>query len=69
LRNFTLGKRIPDDKITGTTGLENIMQLIGVLVPFVSPLFRFQFALASILQRAIPLSGVRPAPQLASMTV
>lgn len=47
-----------DDEITGARGLENIMQLIGVMVPFVSPLFHFQFAFASILQRAIALSVV-----------
>ena len=42
LRNFTLGKRISDDRITAVDGLETILQLIGVMVPFVSPLFQLQ---------------------------
>ncbi|KAL6245237.1 hypothetical protein RBB50_008012 [Rhinocladiella similis] len=36
LRNFTLGKSIPDEKITGEQGLQTILDLIGVLEPFVT---------------------------------
>jgi len=37
LRNFTIGKAIPDEVITGEQGLKAILDLIGVMVPFVSP--------------------------------
>ncbi|KAI1626710.1 hypothetical protein EDD37DRAFT_676358 [Exophiala viscosa] len=36
LRNFTLGKAIPDEKVLSEHGLQNILDLIGVLVPFVT---------------------------------
>ncbi|RVX69382.1 hypothetical protein B0A52_06978 [Exophiala mesophila] len=36
LRNFTIGKRLPDEQIVGSHGLEVILQLIGVMVPFVA---------------------------------
>ncbi|KAF2083205.1 hypothetical protein K490DRAFT_52251 [Saccharata proteae CBS 121410] len=36
LRNFTVGKKLPDDKVTGPKGLERIAQLVGCMVPFVS---------------------------------
>ncbi|OAL19736.1 hypothetical protein AYO22_09263 [Fonsecaea multimorphosa] len=37
LRNFTLGKRIPDEQVIGEQGLPTILELIRVMVPFVSP--------------------------------
>lgn len=36
LRNFTLGKRIPDEIVTGKHGLATVLDLIGALVPFVT---------------------------------
>lgn len=39
LRNFTLGKRIADETVTGEQGLRAILDIIGVMVPFVSPPF------------------------------
>ncbi|KIW10164.1 hypothetical protein PV08_11125 [Exophiala spinifera] len=38
LRNFTLGKSIPDEKVTGEHGLQTILDLIGVLQPFKRPI-------------------------------
>ncbi|KIW71415.1 hypothetical protein, variant 1 [Phialophora macrospora] len=43
LRNFTLGKRVPDEKVVGEQGLHTILELISVMVPFVSPPLRLQF--------------------------
>lgn len=37
LRNFTIGKRLPDEQVVGSRGLGAILQLIGVMVPYVSP--------------------------------
>ncbi|OAG37913.1 hypothetical protein AYO21_07885 [Fonsecaea monophora] len=37
LRCFTLGKRIPDEKVVGEQGLQTILELIRPMVPFVSP--------------------------------
>ncbi|KAJ4524412.1 hypothetical protein HRR83_002533 [Exophiala dermatitidis] len=37
LRNFTLGKPIPDEVVVSEQGLQKIVELIGVMVPFVSP--------------------------------
>ncbi|KIW57111.1 hypothetical protein PV05_05709 [Exophiala xenobiotica] len=36
LRNFTLGTSIPDEKVVSEQGLQTILDLIGVLVPFVT---------------------------------
>ncbi|KIW71414.1 hypothetical protein PV04_03587 [Phialophora macrospora] len=36
LRNFTLGKRVPDEKVVGEQGLHTILELISVMVPFVT---------------------------------
>ncbi|KAK5230121.1 hypothetical protein LTR72_001656 [Exophiala xenobiotica] len=36
LRNFTLGASIPDEKVVSEQGLQTILDLIGVLVPFVT---------------------------------
>jgi hypothetical protein len=36
LRNFTIGKKISDEEITGPHGLEIIVHLIGTMTPFVS---------------------------------
>ena len=36
LRNFTVGKKLEDDKIVGAKGLNNVLALIEVLVPFVT---------------------------------
>ncbi|KIX93621.1 uncharacterized protein Z520_10527 [Fonsecaea multimorphosa CBS 102226] len=36
LRNFTLGKRIPDEQVIGEQGLPTILELIRVMVPFVT---------------------------------
>ncbi|OAP56926.1 hypothetical protein AYL99_09038 [Fonsecaea erecta] len=37
LRNFTLGKRLADEQVVGEHGLPTILELIRVMVPFVSP--------------------------------
>ncbi|KAJ4525317.1 hypothetical protein HRR86_000946 [Exophiala dermatitidis] len=36
LRNFTLGKPIPDEVVVSEQGLQKIVELIGVMVPFVT---------------------------------
>jgi len=36
LRNFTLGKRIPDEKVMGEKGLHTILELIRPMAPFVT---------------------------------
>jgi hypothetical protein len=36
LRNFTLGKKLSDEDVVGSGGLERIAELISCLVPFVS---------------------------------
>ncbi|KAJ9612056.1 hypothetical protein H2200_003651 [Cladophialophora chaetospira] len=38
LRNFTLGKRISDEAVVGEQGLQTILDLIGVMIPFVTHL-------------------------------
>ncbi len=43
LRNFTLGKGISDETVMGEQGLEAILDIIGVMVPFVSPPVCVQF--------------------------
>jgi hypothetical protein len=53
LRNFTLGKGIEDEIVTGKQGLETILELIGALVPFVSPPLCLQFVSLQDLQDAI----------------
>ena len=36
LRNYTIGKKLKDDEVLGPGGLGRIVQLIGILAPFVS---------------------------------
>jgi hypothetical protein len=36
LRNFTIGKKISDEEVTGPHGLQIIVDLIGTMTPFVS---------------------------------
>ena len=36
LKNFTLGQKIPDEDIIGPNGLEKVLELVGVMKPFVA---------------------------------
>ncbi|KAL2042678.1 hypothetical protein N7G274_004437 [Stereocaulon virgatum] len=36
LRNYTIGKKLKDDEVLGSGGLNGIAELIGILTPFVS---------------------------------
>lgn len=36
LRNYTMGRKLADDEIVGSGGLERVGELIASLVPFVS---------------------------------
>jgi hypothetical protein len=36
LRNYTIGKKLKDDEVVGSGGLDRIAELIGILTPFVS---------------------------------
>ena len=36
LRNYTIGKKLKDDEVLGSGGLDRIAELIGILTPFVS---------------------------------
>jgi hypothetical protein len=56
LRNFTLGKRISDEKVVSEQGLHTILDLIGVMVPFVSPPLRFHFV--AIYDSACPQKAI-----------
>ncbi len=38
LRNFTMGKRLADNEIVGSAGLDRVAELIRSMVPFVSVL-------------------------------
>lgn len=53
LRNFTLGKGISDEMVIGKDGLATILDLIGAMVPFVSPPLWLQFVSFENLQDAI----------------
>jgi hypothetical protein len=39
LRNFAIGRKLADDEIVGTGGLERVGELVASMVPFVSLLF------------------------------
>ena len=36
LRNYTIGRKLKDDEVVGSSGLDRIVNLIGILTPFVS---------------------------------
>jgi len=38
LRNFTVGRKLKDEEVVGKGGLDRVVELLGCLVPFVSPL-------------------------------
>ena len=48
LRNYTIGKRVSDDEVTGPNGLSRIADLVGILTPFVS----FSYCLSSTFPRS-----------------
>jgi len=37
LRNFTVGRKLKDEEVAGKGGLGRVVELLGCLVPFVSP--------------------------------
>lgn len=37
LRNFTVGRKLKDAEVAGKGGLDRVVELLGCLVPFVSP--------------------------------
>ena len=36
LRNYTIGKKLKDEEVLGSGGLNRIVELIGILTPFIS---------------------------------